>query len=86
MQIAICIIGFIANFITLLLAVKTNGGTCTIGDAILAFFFSFLSLTGLVPIPLVFAIIVAFSPTIAALGTIAIFKLEDSDFFNKEIF
>lgn len=86
MQIAICVISFIANFIMLLLAVKVNVGSCTIGDAILAFLFSLLSLTSLTPIPLIMAAIIAFIPTIAALIAIAIFKLEDSKFFDKELF
>lgn len=86
MQIVICTISFIINFITLLMAVKVYTGSCTIGDILLAFLFNFLSFTGLLPIPLVAAVILAFSPTIAALGAIALYKLENSDFFDKKLF
>lgn len=86
MQIAICIIGFIVNFISLLLVIKIDVGFCTIGDVILAFFLSLISLTGLAPVPLVGAIFLAFIPTIAALLAIAILKLENSGLFGKKLF
>lgn len=86
MQIVICIISFIINFITLLLSAKIDLGSCTVRDVILTFIFSLLSLVSLTPIPLAIAAIVAFSPTVAAFVTMAIFKLENSNFFDKKLF